>query len=629
MVRNTFIRFSPVRLLTLCFLIIMAIPVASPADHVPGKFKPFRVLVIIGDQWEDPASYLVEMPGPTGQYSGYDSRPEVPGSCDFHHLVVLLKSWGIPFDIIRLDQQFLDRYMFLDMYGNARYGTIIWDVNDSDKLLPADFSIITEMVNKYGMGLIGLSDRITQPEIQSILGLKYVGSWESNDKLIHAGDHFLTHEINSPMEADSGIELSHVQRQQVEILDGTVTVVNQGPFAQVTAKEYLSGGRAVWIGNDHNHMFSYQGIRTLLRRAITWTIGYNLYKTWENDLIMIMDDPGGASNAWLKHWHYAGPSEQMIDDFLIKPLAEHQAVLNINFVPAFVNDEKKQLEPAWTQQFTDEFGTRHDNVSSKKGYDKGVKLGVFEVMCHGLTHMQPDLASDPGWYGTHLEKERSEVGWYREFGDTRRLQEIPAAEQLWRMKTAMSWLKEQFGITPLGFCAGGLGTSASYFNNTAKLAAQAGFGWCDWETGYLGKDMVIRDWKFFGTLESPRMIPVLPDGHDFGISRDPGKFAAIFDLYPQNRFIGMNEFIAYLHSASSSVWNLKEEKLTIEVAYDPHYCQDFSKHASVWNLEYSDWLLQEIGAVSSVKVDGISQAKSGIQVQIPKGTGKHTIEIIF
>jgi len=420
-----------------------------------------------------------------------------------------------------------------------------------------------------------------------------------------------------------------MQRQQVELLNGTVAVVNQGTYAQATTKEYPSGGRAVWIGNDFNNMFSFQGIRTLLRKAITWTIGYNLYKTWENDVIMIMDDPGGASNAWLKHWHYAGLSEQVIDDYLIKPLLEHKAVLSINFVPAFVNDDKRRLEPAWTQQFIDEFGTRHDNVSSKKGYDKGVKLGVFEVLCHGLTHMQPDLASDPGWYGTHLEKERSEVGWYREFGDTRRLQEIPAAEQRWRMETAKNWLTEQFGIVPLEFCAGGLGTSKSYFNNTAKLAAQTGFGWCGWETGYLGQDLVIINWKFFGTPESPMLVAVLPDGHDFGIAREPGTFAAIFDRYPKGRFMGMNEFIGYLHAASSSAWDLKEKRLTIEVEYDPHYCQDFSKRSTTWNLEFADWLLQEVGAVSSVKVDGLGIAFPGIQVQVPQGTGEHTIEVMF
>jgi hypothetical protein len=94
-------------------------------------------------------------------------------------------------------------------------------------------------------------------------------------------------------------------------------------------------------------------------------------------------------------------------------------------VPGFVNEGKKRMEPAWNESYTNEFGTKQDYISSKKGYDKGVKLGVFEVLCHGLTHMQPDLVSDPGWYGAPLDKEKSEVGWYREFGDVRRKKEIP------------------------------------------------------------------------------------------------------------------------------------------------------------------------------------------------------------
>ena len=55
--------------------------------------------------------------------------------------MILLKSWGIPYDVVRLDQQFLDRHMFLDMQGEPMYGTIIWDVNQSEKLLHPDYSI--------------------------------------------------------------------------------------------------------------------------------------------------------------------------------------------------------------------------------------------------------------------------------------------------------------------------------------------------------------------------------------------------------------------------------------------------------------------------------------------------------
>ena len=93
--------------------------------------KPFRVLLVIGDQWEDPASFVVDMPRAPGEKLNYDDKENHMHTWDFHNIVLLLKSWGIPFDIVRLDQQILNRYMFLDMDGNPKYGTIIWDVNTS------------------------------------------------------------------------------------------------------------------------------------------------------------------------------------------------------------------------------------------------------------------------------------------------------------------------------------------------------------------------------------------------------------------------------------------------------------------------------------------------------------------
>ncbi len=601
---------------------------ALDSNYTRNNLKPFRVLVIIGDQWEDPASYMVDMPKPTGEYSGYDATPEVNGDCDFHHLVILLKSWGVPFDVVRLDQQLLDRYMFLDMFNKPKYGTIIWDVNKSERLMAQDFSIVAEMIKEYGTGLIAISDRISQPEIQDVLGLKHNGSWESNAELATKGKHFLTDGLSSPFMIDSGIT-GHIQRQQAELLNGTIAVVMQGSYPQVTVKEYPSGGHTVWIGNDHNYFFYYQNMRTILRRAITWTIGYNVYKTWDNDLIMIMDDPGGAQSSWLEHWHYPVLSEEIIEKYMINPLKEHNAILNIHFVAGYVNDNKRRLEPTWNESYTDAFGVKQDYLSSKRGYDKGVEMGVFTVMSHGLTHMQPDLVSDPGWYGASLDKERSEVGWYREFGDTRRKKEIPAAEQLWRMKTSKEWLTEQFGITPLEFCAGGLGTSISYFNNSAKLAGEAGYGWCGWESGYLGRDMVIIGWKFFGTSDSPLLVPSLPDAHDFGIARNPEKFAEIFDMFPKGRFMSMNEFIGYLHSDISGNWNPAGNQLILTVNYNPQYCQHFGNKKTNWNFELSDWILNELGGISSVNVDGKISKVSGGKIEIPQGTGKHIVEIKF
>ncbi len=482
------------------------------------------------------------------------------------------------------------------------------------------------MVRELGIGIIALSDRIVQPEIQELMGLKYLGAWESNKEMKPAGSHFLTEGLSSSFQADVVDDADefygvHMKRQQVEVQDGVEILVRQGEWPQVTAKTYQSGGRAVWIGNDYNSMFDYQDIRTLLRRSITWTIGYNLYKTWENDIIMIMDDPGGAQNTYLEHWQYPTLTEDQITKHLIGPLQEHKAVLNINFVPGFVNDEKGTIEPTWTQNFTDEFGTRQDFVSGKRGYDKGIKLGVFEVMCHGLTHMQPDLVSEPTWYGASIDQEKAEVGWYREFGDTRRQKEIPAAEQLWRMKTAKQWLINQFGVVPLEFCAGGNATSTSYYNNTCKLAAEAGFGWSGWTQGYCGRDMVIIDWDFLGTSDSPLIAQAPPDAHDFGIVRDPEEFAKVFDQYPDGRFMSINEFIGYLHASNSGSWMQKEAQLILNVDYDPHYCRHFTTRASSWTLELADWMEKDSG-IRAIKVDGkaLPNTSTGMKIPVPAGS---------
>ena len=598
--------------------------------------RPFKLLVVVGDQWKDPASFMVERAAPTDNFSGYFMYPEVYGDNDFHQLMVLLKSWGIPFDVIRLDQQFLDPNMFFDMDGNPLYGTIIWDVNQSEELLHPNYSIVQRMVVEHGIGFIALSDRISQPEIQEVLGLKYLGAWESSKKMKPVAEHFLTEGLSATFQADVAEDAdqfygTHMKRQKVEVLDGTEILVTQGEWPQATAKTYPSGGRAVWIGNDFNSLFDYQDIRTMLRRSITWTIGYSLYKTWENDIIMIMDDPGGAQNSYLEHWQYPTLTEDQITKHLIGPLKKNKAVLNINFIPGFVNDEKGTIEPAWTQNFIDEFGVRQDYVSGKRGYDKGIELGVFEVMCHGLTHMQPDLVSEPTWFGSSLDEEKAEVGWYREFGDTRRQKEIPAAEQLWRMKTAKQWLINQFGVVPLQFCAGGNATSISYYNNTAKLAALAGFGWSGWTQGYAGTDMVIIDWDFLGTSDSPAIVQAPPDAHDFGIVRAPEEFAKVFDRYPDGRFISINEFIGYMHSANSGVYVKEEAKLSLSVDYDPHYCRHFEGASSSWNLEVSDWLKKESGEIKAIKVDGkeIQHSSSGTKIPLPSGSGLHHIEIEF
>ncbi len=185
----------------------------------------------------------------------------------------------------------------------------------------------------------------------------------------------------------------------------------------------------------------------------------------------------------------------------------------------------------------------------------------------------------------------------------------------------------------LKFYTGGGGSSISYTNNTWRLAAKAGFGWYGWNQGYLGHDMVIVGWDFFGSYDSPLFVGAPPDGHDFGIARDPEEFATIFEEYPDVQFIGINEFIGYLHSNNSG--RLTKEgnlKLELTVQYDDHYCWHFKDHSSEWTFEISDWMAKEIGEELIVTVNGIKlpELKSSIEpfdIPIPSGIGEHWIKI--
>ena len=77
--------------------------------------KPFKVLVIIGDQWIDPLSYHIDTRRVRGE--------------EFIDVVTILKIWGVPFDILRLDEQRLQINRFLDGEAKPNYGCVIWMAN--------------------------------------------------------------------------------------------------------------------------------------------------------------------------------------------------------------------------------------------------------------------------------------------------------------------------------------------------------------------------------------------------------------------------------------------------------------------------------------------------------------------
>ena len=213
---------------------------------------------------------------------------------------------------------------------------------------------------------------------------------------------------------------------------GAKVLAEAGGMAEITEREVNADTRAIWIGGDSDQMLLYQGIRSALRRGITEAIGYSLTKSWTKTIVLTMDDMGNAQNSWLEHWHYPEFGDQaQIRHSIIEPLQAHHAILSLNIVPGFVDDAQHKIVPSWHQNFTDGFGTKQDYVSTKKGLDEGVALGVLEIESHGWTHMQPDLTSPPGpWWGAPLMNERAEMGWYREFYDVRQDQDIPVVKRI-------------------------------------------------------------------------------------------------------------------------------------------------------------------------------------------------------
>ena len=587
------------RILAGLFLLALALPVRAAEP-----LKPYRVLIVISDQWKDPRSFLVS------------------GGGEFQTLITMFKSWGIPFDILRLDQTLMDPSHFADFAGKARYGAILWDVPGD--VSPADQALVTDAVEKLHISLIAIGDRVHQPAIQALLGIRYKSTHMNSAHQTVKGESFVLRGLPSDLRLQ-GPDVISMQRPQVDV-SGVTILAEAGGIAQITERQINADTRAIWIGGDPDQMLLYQPLRTALRRAVTEAIGYSLTKSWSKTIILTMDDMGNAQNVWLEHWHYPELSADQIRHSIIEPLKAHHAILSLNIVPGFVDDAQHRIVPTWRQQFTDQFGTRQDYVSTKRGLDEGIAAGVLEIESHGWTHMQPDLESKPGpWWGSPLMEARADVGWYREFYDIPRNREVPAAEQAFHMRQSADWIAQEFGITPLEFSTGGNAISRSPDNNTWRIAAELGFGYYG---GYLGHDLAVEgradsNADFGGTDDVPLLLPALPDGHDRGIAHDPEGFAKVFEKYPGHLFTGLDEYIGYQHAGIA----LSPDGLTLSVAYDPHYCRALVKKPSDWNLNVADWLRPRLKE-TRIAVDGKSiGAVTGetTNISFAAGAEKHTI----
>ncbi len=588
--------------------------------------KPYKVLLVIADQWGDPTSCIVEEDG------------------EFRDIVSLLKIWGIPFDILRLDQQQMKVNYFLDASGNPDYGCIIWDA-DQSLLEDQEFSVLETVVTEYGISLLALLDRVKEPVIQKILGIRYKGNYPVS---LQKGDfhpfkirrdHFITRgmirDSIPSKELPYWLPKARPMAHSVQVVaDNADVLATQEKSPQLTVREITESTKAVWTGGDPNQYRWYPDMRQILRRSLTYCIGYLIYKDLSNTAIIYMDDLGCSPTAYHKLWHFPTPSKTQIEDHIIQPLKEKRGTLVINANPGFVDPKLRMIVPSWTQQFTDEFGTYQDYVSTKEGLDEGLASGVLEIQSHGWTHMLPDLDSPPGpWWDAPVDGEKAWSKWYEEFGDRRRGNEIPAITQMYHMRRSIEGIRSQFSVTPLELNFGGGGFSSSYNNHSWRIAALAGFGWC---RGYfLGTDYVIKmsatpsENRYTSYLEGPREIGI----HDLDIVIDRDRLRKILDELGERRFIGFNELVAYTHSRIAVFGG---SSIKIRFDYDHHYCYHFKDNVSEWTLHLSDNLREKLAKVEkfAVFVDSekiVETARPSVYftesmaLQVPKGTGSHTI----
>ena len=582
----------------------VAFLLAGVALHLAGAGRlPYRFLLVIGDQWTDPSSKLIEAGG---------EFPVVAG---------LLKTWGLPFDILRLDQQRFDRYYLLDREGRPRYGTIIWDASPGTAN-PKDMGLLTALVRDYGLGLVALGDTVAVPEVAAAAGLEYRGPYRLSDGLAITSGHFVTRGLEGRAGEFPPVDGGYLPGSHVDVKDAAV-LARRGRLPFLTAR-----GRSVWLGADRASVqIGLQIVRDLFKRALIHAQGYALYAEYPKSVLLFMDDFGTSDRTYLPYWHYRTLDEDRIRQGLIEPLKRHGAVLMEDIVSGYVDRRNRRIANPWTQQVTDEIDgrTRHDYVSAKRGLDAGVREGVFEIQCHGYTHMLPDLESPPGPFWDAPMDGAGTLGWDVEFGDQIRGKDVPAITQRFLMERGIEYIRRDFGVVPLFVINGGGGKSLSYPHHSARLAAEMGFGLGHFNAAwYLGKDVALgmtqivhnATWAHDHPLPDIRWTmdgPQFLIFHDRDIAIDIGAAERLLtSLGPGIRYMTANEYAGYLHARAER--DAGSDAIALE--YDEHYCRYFADHASQWVLHLSD---ETRGALRNTP--------ERRAVAVSKGAGRHLVRL--
>lgn len=586
-------------------LVHVAFLLAVLTLHLPGAGPlPYRFLLVIGDQWKDPSSKLIEAGG------------------EFPVMVGLLKTWGLPFDILRLDQQRLDRYYLLDREGRPRYGTIIWDAG-AGAADPKDMGLLTSLVREYGLGLVSLGDTVAIPEVAAAAGLEYRGQYRLSDGLAISSSHFITRGLESRDKEFPAADGGYLPGSNVEAKDCTV-LARRGRLPFLTVR-----GRSVWLGADRASVqIGRQIVRDLFKRALVHAQGYAVYAEYSKSVLLFMDDFGTSDRTYLPYWHYRTLDENAIRKGLIEPLKRHGAVLMEDIVSGYVDRKNRRITSPWMQQVTDEIDGRtlHDYVSAKRGLDAGVREGVFEIQCHGYTHMLPDLESAPGPFWDAPMDGAGTLGWDVEFGDRLRGKDVPAITQRFLMERGVEYIRRDFGVVPLFVINGGSGKSLSYPHHSARIAAEMGFGLAHFNAvWYLGNDMALgmaqiaqdASWAHNRSLPDIRWTVDAPQFlifHDRDVSIDNSAAERLLTSLGKGvRYMTANEYSGYLHARAER----DAESDAIAIRYDEHYCRYFADHTSAWVLHFSD---EARGTFKNVPEKRT--------VVIPKGTGRHLVRLL-
>jgi len=623
------------RLIVIFLLFCFALSAASA--------KPYRVLLVIGDQWDDPGSYNIDSTRVSGE--------------DFRDVVTMLKIWGIPFDILRLDQQRLQINRFLNGIAQPNYACMIW-MADPDKLkgYSANYNALHRAVQDYGMSLIALFDYIKTPDVAELLGVDYkdvatTAAKDKKDSFAISKEHFITAGLVGTILTDDG--KADVTTVRCKAKSSAQVLGTLAGHPQLVVTDVNDDVKTVWIGGGRDWFRKHPVMRKVFRNALVYCMGYGLFNgNFENAFILVMDDMGASEHAYSLRWHYPTPSKEMIVKYLVEPLEEYGFMIVQNVTPGYANPMTCMVESPWAREkFTDPFGNVQDYASTKEGLDEGVRRGVFEIQPHRVwTHMTWDLDSPPGpWWDAPIEGERADGRWYQETYDDRRGTPVPSNDMLFLYKVGRNAVEKQFGVTPLGVT---VRPRTGLYDDNGRLAAIAGFGLgtSSAQLHYIGTECTIQfsmmfperfychdldliektDQEITGTGSELERVPVeaLRSAKLTGKrSVDLTTGREWIESRKDKKWMGYNEVCAYVHSRNDVQ---AADALTMLFDYDSHYCRYFSNHKSTWTLELSDRCRKKLGRSVTMTIDGrrkdITLTRSQA-IDIPEGVGRHKVSI--